>query len=81
MPQTSIADSVTEIIVENLGVERDRVTPEARFTEDLGADSLDAVEIIMAVEEKFNVEIADERAEKMQTVGSLISYLEENGKE
>ena len=80
MSQTSITDRVAGILVEQLGVERDKITPEAKFQEDLGADSLDSVEIIMAVEEEFDVEIPDEQAEKMETVGSLIAYLEDRGK-
>ncbi len=68
-------DRVKEIIVEQLGVSADQVKPEARFIDDLGADSLDTVELIMALEEEFNVEIPDEDAEKMVTVGDAMSYL------
>ncbi len=73
-------DRVKEIIVEQLGVSADQVKPEARFIDDLGADSLDTVELIMALEEEFNVEIPDEDAEKMVTVGDAMNYLKENVK-
>jgi acyl carrier protein len=73
-------DRVREIIVEQLGVSADQVKPEARFIDDLGADSLDTVELIMALEEEFNVEIPDEDAEKMVTVGDSMNYLKENVK-
>ncbi len=73
-------DRVKEIIVEQLGVSADQVKPEARFIDDLGADSLDTVELIMALEEEFNVEIPDEDAEKMATVGDAMSYLKEHVK-
>ena len=72
------ADRVKEIIVEQLGVSGDVVKPEARFIDDLGADSLDTVELIMALEEEFNVEIPDEDAEKMVTVGDAMNYLKDN---
>ena len=68
------------IIVEQLGVEADQVKPEAQFVNDLGADSLDTVELIMALEEEFDVEIPDEKAEKIKTVGEAISYIQENAK-
>lgn len=71
----SIEAKVKEIIVENLGVDQEKVTEEASFVEDLGADSLDTVELVMAFEEEFDVEIPDEDAEKMRTVGEAISYL------
>jgi acyl carrier protein len=73
-------DRVKEIIVEQLGVSADQVKPEARFIDDLGADSLDTVELIMALEEEFNVEIPDEDAEKMATVGDAMSYLKDHVK-
>lgn len=73
-------DRVKEIIVEQLGVSPDQVKPEARFIDDLGADSLDTVELIMALEEEFEVEIPDEDAEKMATVGDAMNYLKENVK-
>ena len=68
---------VKEIIVEQLGVNSDQVTPEAKFIEDLGADSLDTVELVMALEEEFGQEIPDEEAEKLQSVGDVIKYIEE----
>ncbi len=71
------ADKVKEIIVEQLGVDPNQVTPEAHFIDDLGADSLDTVELVMAFEENFGVEIPDEDAEKITTVKSAIAYLEE----
>ena len=66
---------VKEIIVEQLGVDEAQVNPEASFIDDLGADSLDTVELVMAFEEKFDIEIPDEDAEKMRTVGDAIEYL------
>lgn len=69
---------VKEIIVEELGVEADKVTPEASFVDDLGADSLDTVELVMALEEEFGIDIPDEDAEKMRTVGDAVAYIEEN---
>jgi acyl carrier protein len=68
---------VKEIIVEELGVEESEVTPEASFIEDLGADSLDTVELIMKFEEEFDIDIADEEAEKLTTVGKAIEYLKQ----
>jgi acyl carrier protein len=68
---------VTDIIVKKLGVEKTQVTDEASFTKDLGADSLDTVELIMEFEKEFNITIEDSDAEKIQTVGQVISYLEE----
>lgn len=70
------ADKVKEIIVEQLGVDPNQVTPKAHFIDDLGADSLDTVELVMAFEEEFDVEIPDEDAEKIATVQSAIDYLE-----
>lgn len=69
---------VKEIIVEELGVEADKVTSEASFVDDLGADSLDTVELVMAFEEEFGIDIPDEDAEQMRTVGDAISYIEQN---
>ena len=73
-----IGSRVKEIIVNELGVEAEKVTAEASFVEDLGADSLDTVELVMAFEEEFGIDIPDEDAEKMRTVGDAISYLSEN---
>jgi len=70
---------VKEIIVEQLGVNAEQVTTEASFIEDLGADSLDTVELVMAFEEEFGAEIPDEDAEKLTTVGAVVSYLKEKG--
>ena len=69
-------EKVTEIIVEQLGVSADQVKPEAKLIEDLGADSLDAVELVMAVEEEFGIEVADEDAEKLATVGDIIAHVD-----
>lgn len=69
---------IKEIIVNELGVEPEKVTEDASFVEDLGADSLDIVELVMAFEEEFNVDIPDEEAEKLQTVGDAINYLNEH---
>lgn len=69
------ADKVREIIADELGVELEKVSDDASFVEDLGADSLDTVELVMRFEEEFEVEIPDEDAEKMQTVGNAIEYL------
>jgi acyl carrier protein len=73
----AIQDKITEIIVEQLGVKPEEVTAEASFVDDLGADSLDTVELVMALEEEFGIEIPDEDAEKIQTVGDAIRYIEE----
>ncbi|NLG33921.1 MAG: acyl carrier protein [Lentisphaerae bacterium] len=75
----ALEDKVKDIIVEQLGVNKDQVTPEASFIEDLGADSLDTVELVMAFEEEFGAEIPDEDAEKLTTVGAVMSYLKEKG--
>ena len=72
------ADRVKKIVVEHLGVEGDKVTEEASFIDDLGADSLDTVELVMAFEEEFGCEIPDDAAEKILTVKDAISYIEEN---
>jgi acyl carrier protein len=78
--EKSIEQRVKEIIVEQLGVSAEQVTPEAKFIEDLGADSLDTVELVMALEEEFGQEIPDEEAEKLQAVGDVIKYIEEKQK-
>ena len=72
----SVEQKVKDIIVEQLGVEPNQVTNEASFVDDLGADSLDTVELVMALEEEFNLEIPDEEAEKIATVGDAIAYIE-----
>lgn len=77
---STIAEKVKKIIVEKLGVEESEVTPEASFTNDLGADSLDTVELIMEFEKEFNISIPDEQAENIATVGDAVAYLEENVK-
>jgi acyl carrier protein len=76
----SVDEKVKEIIVEQLGVEEDDVTPSAKFIEDLGADSLDTVELVMALEEHFDIQIPDEDAEKIKTVKDAIDYIEKNQK-
>lgn len=73
----AIDERVKKIITEQLGVEEDEVVPEASFVEDLGADSLDTVELVMAFEEEFNIEIQDEDAEKILTVQNAIDYIQE----
>ena len=72
------ADRVKKIIISQLNVSEEQVTPEASFIDDLGADSLDQVELVMALEEEFCNEIPEDEAEKLQTVGSVISYVESN---
>ena len=74
----SIEERVKKIIVEHLGVKEEDVKPEASFVEDLGADSLDTVELVMALEEEFDIEIPDEEAEKITTVQSAIDYVQNN---
>jgi acyl carrier protein len=73
----TVEERVKKIISEQLGVEEDEVTPEASFVEDLGADSLDTVELVMALEEEFSIEIPDEDAEKILTVGKALDYIKE----
>ena len=77
MSDNSPADRVTKIIVEQLGVNEDQVKPEAKFVEDLGADSLDIVELVMALEEEFGTEIPDEDAEKLLSVGDVTKCIED----
>ena len=73
----STYDRVAKIVTDQLGIEIDKVTKEASFTEDLGADSLDTVELVMAFEEEFNIEIPDEIAEKITTVGEAVKHIDE----
>lgn len=75
---SSVAEKVKEIVVNQLGVSPDQVTDDAKFIEDLGADSLDQVELVMALEEKFGADIPDEDAEKLTTVSDAIKYIEEH---
>ena len=77
---SEVADKVKAIIVDKLSVEETEVTNEASFTNDLGADSLDTVELIMEFEKEFNIQIPDDQAEKITTVGDAIKYIEENAK-
>ena len=74
----SIADRVKQLVADQLGVEEDQVTEEASFMDDLGADSLDTVELVMALEEEFEIEIPDEDAEKVRTVQDAIDYISEH---
>jgi len=76
----TIAEKVKKMIVEQLGVNEAEVTPEAKFIDDLGADSLDIVELVMALEDEYGIEIPDEDAEKIETVGDAIRYIEEHKK-
>ena len=78
---STVAEKVKAIVVKQLDVAEDQVTPEAKFIEDLGADSLDQVELIMALEEEFGADIPDEDAEKLQTVGDAIAYVEAKSQE
>ena len=71
-------DDVKEVIVEKLGVDADKITPEARFVEDLGADSLETVELIMGFEDRFGITIPDEEAEKIRTVQAAVDFVESN---
>ena len=73
---SDIENKVREIIVEQLGVEADKVTSDAKFIEDLGADSLDTVELVMAFEDAFDIEVPDEEAEKLQSVSEVVAYIE-----
>lgn len=69
-------EKISEVIADKLGVEPSKITPEAKFVEDLGADSLDTVELVMQLEDEFNLEIPDEEAEKLTTVSSVVEYIE-----
>jgi acyl carrier protein len=73
----ALEERVSEIIVEQLGVSREEVIPEANFLDDLGADSLDIVELVMAMEEEFDIEIPDDDAEKIQTIGDALRYVKD----
>jgi len=73
---SSVRERVIDIIVDQLGVDREQVVDDAKFVEDLGADSLDTVELVMALEEEFGAEIPDEEAEKLTTVGEAVKYIE-----
>jgi len=75
-----IEDKVKQIIIDQLGVEESEVTPTASFVDDLGADSLDRVELIMAIEEAFDLEIPDDQAEQIKTVQDAVTYIEKNSK-
>jgi acyl carrier protein len=77
----SVEEKVKHIIVEQLGVDEDEVKPEASFVDDLGADSLDVVELVMALEEEFGLEISDEDAEKLSTVQQAVEYIKSHAKE
>ena len=77
----AVEDKVKSIIAEQLGVKLEEIKPESSFVDDLGADSLDTVELVMALEEEFGIEIPDEDAEKMGTVGEAIKYIEEKAKD
>lgn len=77
---SEVAEKITQIVVEHLGVDQSKVTPEASFIDDLGADSLDTVELVMAFEEAFNVEIPEDAAEKIATVKDAIDYIEKQSK-
>ena len=76
MSDNSIEEKVRSIIVDQLGVESDKVTADAKFIEDLGTDSLDTVELVMAFEENFDIEVPDEEAEKLQSVADVVAYIE-----
>ena len=77
---TSVQERVTDIVAEQLGVDRDKVTTETSFVNDLGADSLDTVELVRELEEEFDITIPDEAAEKIQTVGQAVEHIESNVK-
>ena len=77
----AMKERIAQIIVDQLGVSKQEITPEASFIDDLGADSLDIVELVMAMEEEFDIEIPDNEAEKIQTIGDALSYVNERIKE
>lgn len=77
----AVEDKIKDLIAEHLGVSMDEVVPEASFIDDLGADSLDIVELVMAIEEEFGLEISDDDAEKIQTIGDAINYVDERQKD
>ena len=79
MQMSDVAERVKKIVVEHLGVDADKVVENANFIDDLGADSLDTVELVMEFEEEFDITIPDEEAEKIQTVGQAIDYIEQHG--
>ena len=74
----TVSERVIDIVAEQLGVEKDKITPETSFVNDLGADSLDTVELVMELEEEFDINIPDDVAEKIQTVGQAIDFIEKN---
>ena len=74
----SVLERVADIVAEQLGVDKDKITPETSFVNDLGADSLDTVELVMELEEEFDINIPDDAAEKIQTVGQAVEYIEAN---
>ena len=76
----SIMERVTDIVSEQLGVDTDKITAETSFVNDLGADSLDTVELVMELEEEFDINIPDDAAEKIQTVGQAVAFIEQNSK-
>lgn len=78
MSEKTVEEKVRDIIVDQLGVNAEQVVLGARFIEDLGADSLDTVELVMAFEEEFSIEVPDEEAEKLQSVGDVVKYVEDN---
>lgn len=80
MEHEEIVAKVKEIIAKQLGVEEEKIVPEAKFIEDLGADSLDTVELVMKFEEEFKIEIPDQESEKIRTVGDAIEYIKQNAK-
>lgn len=77
---STITEKISELIADKLGVELSKINPDAKFVEDLGADSLDTVELIMQLEDEFNLEIPDEEAEKLTTVGAVIDYIDAHTK-